>query len=74
MISSPEAVANENDAGVNEKSHQNPGRDDLRVWVFVLVQVPRSSHAKELSLVSCSIQDQDYEVDNLKRLTGMRVP
>lgn len=37
VIHAPEAVRDQNDAGVYEKSDQNSGRNHLSVWIFIFV-------------------------------------
>lgn len=66
MLHIAEAVADEHDARVDEEADEDAGSDDLRVGILVFVQVPCAAHAQELTTVSCAIQDQNDEVENLQ--------
>lgn len=69
LIGVSKAVRNEHHAIVDEKSNEYTGRDDFGVRGFVLVQIPRPSYAKEPSLITRTVQNNDDKVEHLKSQT-----
>ena len=65
MLGIPETVADEHDARVDEEADEDAGSDDLGIGILVLVQVPSSAYTQKFATISCTIQDQDDEVENL---------
>lgn len=64
VISTAEAEGDKNYAGVYEEPDEDARRDDLRVRVLVLVQIPCPANAQKFPLVSRSVQDQDNKIED----------
>lgn len=69
MLRRSEQVREELNASVDQITDVNTGRDDLRVGRLLLVQVPCSANAQEVTAIAESVENQHDDVQHLKRST-----
>lgn len=67
MCGGSESVGDQLDGGVDEETNKDARSEDFRIRTLLLVQVPCSTHAQEIAGISCSVEDDDHNVDDLER-------
>lgn len=62
----PEPVRYKNHDGVDEEPDEHAGRDDFRVRIFLLVQIPRAAYTQEPAAVPGPVEHQNNYVQHLR--------
>lgn len=65
MGSRSEAVCDQLDGGVDEVADEHARSENFRIWALLLVQVPCSTDSEEVARVSCAVQNDDHNVEDL---------
>lgn len=65
MGGSSESVGDQLDESVDEETDEHARCEDFSVWALLFVQVPCSTNSEEVARVSCAVQDDHHDVDDL---------
>lgn len=65
MGSSSESVCDQLDGGVDDEADEHARSEDFGIRTLLLVQVPCATHSEEFARVSCAVQNDHHNVDDL---------
>ena len=69
MRRSSEAIGDQLHAGVDQVADKDARSEDFSIGTLLLVQVPRSTDSQEVTGVSCAVDDDHHDVDDLREGT-----
>lgn len=68
VLGGAEQVREQLDARVDEITDEHARRYDLSIWRLLLVKIPCAADTQEVTAIPESVQNQDDDVEDLKRL------